>query len=236
MAPLIKTVALCLVALGTQTARATDGTVGDVPDDLYTILNLARKGHLPVSINKVAKEATVVTAVKDALGEAVTTDCAGVATMTPTSAEGFMLTFPVTAGDPNPDYKDLVQKALTTGLSELGNEYPKTKWGAAPWTKPAVTNLGYLLWQNSSQVGCALTKCPVGGDKKNVVLCRFTPTAANDQVPFSEEFFKALKDRTVQISQMKPEDADGPAPSSGYMIVPSFVLMGLVALLSKATV
>ncbi|OEH74805.1 SAG family member [Cyclospora cayetanensis] len=229
MAPMIRAVAVCFVALcglratGTSGAAATTEAAGDA---LYLLLNLARNGKLPVRIETLKKSESLVSTVTSALPSLVGDDqCANAGSITVQTAEGFFVSY--TGQSPN--YADLIQTALTAGLQKLA-AYPSDKWGSGSWsTDKEVGLLGYLLWHDSTEVGCVASKCAAG---TNVTLCRFKPTAASGQFPFSEEYYNGLKARTTSLADLTADDLD----TSSGVTVPSVLFGGLVAMLALASV
>ncbi|XP_026190635.1 uncharacterized protein LOC34622519 [Cyclospora cayetanensis] len=213
MAPMIRAVAVCFVALcglratGTSGAAATTEAAGDA---LYLLLNLARNGKLPVRIETLKKSESLVSTVTSALPSLVGDDqCANAGSIT---------------------VQTVSCSANIAELLRCHAAYPSDKWGSGSWsTDKEVGLLGYLLWHDSTEVGCVASKCAAG---TNVTLCRFKPTAASGQFPFSEEYYNGLKARTTSLADLTADDLD----TSSGVTVPSVLFGGLVAMLALASV
>ncbi|KAL8434534.1 hypothetical protein Efla_000050 [Eimeria flavescens] len=235
MALVLRAAALGLLALSSaQSARGETVTGVSAPDSLYEAINLARAGGLATALIQVKISADLINVVIPEVvakaGNSGTT-CPNVGSVTPSTAEGFVLTF--NHETENPDYKTLVQNALDVGLQELST-YPTQGWGEGIWkTSEKAKNIGYLLWSSSAEAGCGVTKgCT---DNSNLVICRFKPTVQNGVAPFDEQFYHALKARTKKIQEMSSNDFQSPG-NGGTMGAPSMVVAGLVAALMMVTV
>lgn len=193
---------------------------------LYDNINLARRGKLGVLINKTEKSSALVKEVTLALPDMAGDGCNNSASITPLTASGLALTFfPGTI----PDYAALIQGALTDGLYSLEYAFPNTAWSEEPWSADSrAANLGYLLWNTSTHVGCGVTDCTEG---MNLLVCRFTPTATPSEMPFSEEYFHEVKIRTTDLADMTLADVTG---SSASGMGCYFLLQCLIVLIAVA--
>ncbi|CDJ29171.1 uncharacterized protein EMH_0047440 [Eimeria mitis] len=124
MAPFYKTAAaFCLVGLfGLQSEAAETPkykfVVVDVKDDAYLTVRLARNGKLSVKTNEVAKDADILSALQAKVQEAEQDTQATCATVIESKFKKiFHHSFEFTE---DPDYRELVQDALTTGLKAIG--------------------------------------------------------------------------------------------------------------------
>lgn len=232
MAPMIHTAAVCLVALSAvHSVRAALPTAVAAPAAVITNINLARTGKLSVLIPVVATDSATETAVIAALPALAGDGCPDSATTTSTDASGFVFSYPFDTA--SPDFATLMNTALHAGLDAL-TTLPTEMWGAGLWsTNDAVNNIGYLLWQKSTKVGCAVTQCTAAA---NLVLCRFAPGPVVGDAPFSAEYFTAIKARTQSLADMTAADINdgsstGGGGSSGTMAVPSVLVVGIIAMM-----
>ncbi|CDJ28201.1 SAG family member [Eimeria mitis] len=215
MAPLYKTAAaVCLVTLcGLQTVESTPThkyTVEHVEADAYLAVNLARNGKLPVHINEVKKEESLVSALNAKVlgsGQPTAENCT--ALITDELKNDFHHSFVYDAEEKaSPDYRQLLQNALDQGLAVFKNKaYPQSndEWQDI-WGEDAGANLAYLLGSNSTTIGCVIGRCTqvttsedqeslqVGdGDSgtqqetltnEAVLFCQLKPAAEKNSAPF----------------------------------------------------
>lgn len=224
--------AVCLVALCTvQSARAEVPAAQAAADAVLVTVNLARTGKLTVLIPVVEADSTLVQAAISALPNLAGDACGNSATAQSQTAGGFIIHFP--ANDTNPNYADLIDSALDDGLAALAS-YPSDMWGAGIWLSSAdANNIGYLLSQNSTKAGCAITKCSEGNQ---LVLCRFSPGPVDGQAVFSKDYYTGIKARTVPLSDMTAADINyGSSSGGGNVVVPSVLVGGLLAMLTMAS-
>ncbi|CDJ37354.1 SAG family member [Eimeria tenella] len=233
MAPIFQSAALCFMALcGLKSAHAAGGGGGSAAsptpvaagDDVYLALNLARRGRLAVRLNALTKQQTLVDSLLKSIPTTVGNDCGKIDSVTSQTASGFVATFTT-----EPNYKKLVQDALSAALKKMTKYPTDDKFNVAPWTDAEVANILHVLSSASTEVGCAVTtKCA----SKQLLVCQMNPKLGTG-APFSEEFFKALQSRSDSIEDMTEADLKT-GSNSGIVAVPSVLFAGLVAMLATA--
>ncbi|CDJ45635.1 SAG family member [Eimeria brunetti] len=94
------------------------------------------------------------------------------------------------------NYRELLQKALDTGLEVFKNHQGENKWETI-WQGDAGANLAYLLGANSTTIGCVTGQCttkksggdderslPDGATGKAMLFCELKPAAQKNQAAF----------------------------------------------------
>ncbi|KAL8270821.1 hypothetical protein Esti_005251 [Eimeria stiedai] len=105
----------------------------------------------------------------------------------------------------------LLQEELEAALNKLGPEYvPVTKFDTdtSPFDTPSAQNAAYLMFPDSTEVGCAVAnKCD---NNKDYILCIFSPTLTEDEsVPFPADLYKSMlarKEAAVDLSTLTKDD------------------------------
>ncbi|CDJ54043.1 SAG family member [Eimeria brunetti] len=249
--------AICLVALSGLRSEATVTithklTVEEVTEDAYLVVNLARNGKLPVHINPVETSDSLVSSVQGKINEAGKQPAEGGCESVQISADLKNMFFHAfeNAPETTPDYSQVLQDALTAGLSAFTEKrYPKTseEWKTI-WAKEAGASLGHLLGSNSTQIGCAVGRCTekktidepesVEETKKNkaVLFCELSPATTKETAPFEEEYFNGLIARTAQLSEMTADDLKAPSNNgTGAALFPTILIYGLVLMLTAVS-
>ncbi|CDJ29365.1 uncharacterized protein EMH_0003660 [Eimeria mitis] len=249
MAPFYKTAAaFCLVGLfglqcGAETPTKYKFEVAQVGEDAYLTVQLARNGQISAKTSLVEKDTELVGTLEATVeaGESEPKDSCD-ELLTEDLKKLFNVTFNHTD---DPDYRELVQGALKTGLTNFGTTYPEdTSAWKKIWGKQELHSVLHLLGASSTKVACVIAKCVKTGvgvlsesDEEtpatSVLFCQLKPAAAENEAAFSEEYFKELSTRTTELKDMKEEDLEDPiVTSSADAAVPSILTAGLVATLA----
>ncbi|CDI74156.1 SAG family member [Eimeria praecox] len=250
MAPIYLTVAASLLAVtGLESVVADTSvkfTVVDVQGDAYTSANLARGGKLSVGVKTLAENAELITALKTKLGEstAVTgTACDGSMQIGPTLKEIFHAGFTYPQAGSSPNYREIIQKTLDSGIKVLKEKSPygstNGQWTTF-WEDEDGANIANLLGANSTQIGCAIGRCTtvdtaqpkqVTVTNRAVLFCAIDPPTRKDTAPFDKQYYDALVGRTTPLADMTPDDLKASRGGS-TVAVPSVLLAGMAAILA----
>ncbi|CDJ31258.1 uncharacterized protein EMH_0065360 [Eimeria mitis] len=231
--------AVCLVALGVLQSQAQGNnttykfTVVDVDEDAYLSANLARNGKLPVHISEVTKDESLVTQLTGEVTKAtaeVEPDAEGcTALITAELKERFHYSFEhEPQSEDSIDYRQLLQKALDAGL-----EVFNTAIGCVVGRCTTVVTSADADVVKDGEGGSVAPKETLTKDA--VLFCDLKPAAAKESVPFDEEYFNGLIERTTQLKDMTKDDLKNSVGNGPVATASTILIAGLVAMLTAVS-
>ncbi|CDI74155.1 SAG family member [Eimeria praecox] len=198
--------------------------------------------QLPVRINALTTDETLVTNLKQALNgtpsKVTGTSCTAMEVDDTFEKTKFYLNF-TKESDKTPNYRQMVENVINNGLI-LMQTYPTTdqEWKNF-WGQPGGANMANLLWANSTTIGCAVGVCTEVTDgsstqttDKAILFCQMNPEPQQDKPPFSKDYYEALSQRETSLVDMTPEDLKAPSKGGSAVAVPSVLLAGMAAILA----
>ncbi|CDI76889.1 hypothetical protein, conserved [Eimeria acervulina] len=251
MAPKSLAIAATLLAVsGLQSAFAASTTikftVEGADEEAYTAANLARVGKLPVRINKLKENFDIVASLTTELtmNKYLTGDTCENMQVHEALKNIFSVQFDFPQGKETPvDYRQMMQTALTNGIEALKKKSPygnsSSTWEAL-WADEAGAQVSYILWGNSTEIGCVIGRCTEiisdENEESNIttnamLVCLLSPSPEKNKAPFSKEYYDAVIERTTLLSEMTDKDLQGSSNDAAAVAVPSFLLIGIVVML-----
>ncbi|CDJ45616.1 SAG family member [Eimeria brunetti] len=176
--------------------------------------------------------------------------------------------YPSDSSQSSPNYSDLLQQALDKLLpsprsltitfvprhaecfSFFGANGYQGKWKEI-WDNDAGANLAYLLWSNSTKIGCVVGECKEvqnlddnrrfqteTATRKSTLFRKLSPEAAKGQPPFDQEYFDGLIARSTKLANLTDEDLEAPSngTNAAAPAVPTVLTAGLDAILAAVFV